>query len=202
MSLHIPLRWKLLVGVMLILGADASLAQSIYRCEAGGKTTYSDRPCESGSMRKVSPDGQPTAEQRAAARARLQLQLDQDAAKQQERRALELATAQAAAERRAALPPPVYEDPRDNQKQLVHSPSGWDYKTPKQIRAEEAARAARAATQPPPSRPMNPNVVNCDAGGCGGTDGTRYNRGAGNTMFGSDGRICQAVAPGAPLMCN
>lgn len=158
---------------MLIIGADASLAQSIYRCDVGGKTTYSDRPCVAGTVRKVSPDGQPTAEQRAAARAHLQRQLDQDAAKQQERRALELATAQAAAERRASLPPPVYEDPRDNQKQLVHSPR----------------------------RPMNPNVVNCDAAGCWGTDGTRYNRGAGNTMFGSDGRTCQAVAPGAPLMC-
>ena len=134
---------------MMIIVTNTSLAQSIYRCEAGGKTTYSDRPCAAGTMRKISPDGQPTAEQRAAARTRLQLQLDQDAAKQQERRALELARAQAAAERRASLPPPVYEDPRDNQKQLVHSQSGWDYKTPKQIRAEEAARAAWAATQPP-----------------------------------------------------
>ena len=32
--------------------------------------------------------------------------------------------------------------------------------------------------------------------------GSAYDRGAGNVMFGSNGKVCQFVAPGAPLMCN
>ena len=45
-------------------------------------------------------------------------------------------------------------------------------------------------------------VVNCHPGGCSGVDGTQYARGAGNVMFGSNGKVCQYVAPGAPLVCN
>jgi len=47
-----------------------------------------------------------------------------------------------------------------------------------------------------------PQTTNCDPAGCWGTDGTRYTRGAGNIMFGSNGKTCQFVAPGAPLSCN
>ena len=47
-----------------------------------------------------------------------------------------------------------------------------------------------------------PQVTSCDRAGCWGTDGTRYTRGAGNIMFGSNGKTCQSLAPGAPLSCN
>jgi hypothetical protein len=45
-------------------------------------------------------------------------------------------------------------------------------------------------------------LVSCHPGGCSGVDGTQYTRGAGNVMFGSNGKICQFTAPGAPLVCN
>jgi hypothetical protein len=47
-----------------------------------------------------------------------------------------------------------------------------------------------------------PQVANCDQTGCWGTDGTRYTRGAGNVMFGSNGKTCQSGAAGAHLSCN
>jgi hypothetical protein len=47
-----------------------------------------------------------------------------------------------------------------------------------------------------------PQVTQCDQTGCWGNDGTRYTRGAGNVMFGSNGKTCQSRAPGAPLSCN
>jgi len=50
--------------------------------------------------------------------------------------------------------------------------------------------------------PNFPQVANCDPAGCWGIDGTRYTRGAGDVMFGSNGKTCQLVAPGAPLSCN
>jgi hypothetical protein len=45
-------------------------------------------------------------------------------------------------------------------------------------------------------------MVSCHPGGCSGVDGTQYMRGAGNVMFGSNGKVCQYVASGAPLACN
>lgn len=43
-------------------------------------------------------------------------------------------------------------------------------------------------------------VTNCDSSGCWGTDGTRYNRGAGNTYVPSNGGVCQDV--GGQMQCN
>ena len=58
------------------------------------------------------------------------------------------------------------------------------------------------ATASAPSSITHYPVANCNAGGCFGTDGTRYTRGAGNVLFGSNGKICQYTASGAPLVCN
>jgi len=57
-------------------------------------------------------------------------------------------------------------------------------------------------TATPLSRNTRYPLVNCHPGGCSGVDGTQYARGAGNVMFGSNGKICQYTAPGAPLICN
>lgn len=43
-------------------------------------------------------------------------------------------------------------------------------------------------------------ITNCDGAGCWGSDGTRYNRGAGDTYFPSTGGICQGV--GGQMQCN
>ena len=65
-----------------------------------------------------------------------------------------------------------------------------------------AASASLAFAQTSPFAQANPQVASCDPNGCWGTDGTRYSRGAGNLMFGSNGKMCQIVAPGVPLTCN
>lgn len=54
-----------------------------------------------------------------------------------------------------------------------------------------------SATMPhsPPS-----NITNCDNAGCWGSDGTRYNRGAGDTYFPSNGGSCQSI--GGQMQCN
>ena len=49
--------------------------------------------------------------------------------------------------------------------------------------------------------PNGAQLNHCDAAGCWGTDGTRYTR-AGNVLFGSNGRICNIVSPGAPAICG
>ena len=43
-------------------------------------------------------------------------------------------------------------------------------------------------------------IVNCDGAGCWGTDGTRYNKGAGETYFPSTGGVCQNI--GGQMQCN
>ena len=79
----------------------------------------------------------------------------------------------------------------------VLSGSGLSYQTPAQPNPGAAGQIAN-----PPSAVANFPLGPCDPAGCWGVDGTRYDRGAGNVMFGSNGKICQFVAPGSPLMCN
>ena len=43
-------------------------------------------------------------------------------------------------------------------------------------------------------------ITNCDSAGCWGSDGTRYNRGAGDTYFPSTGGSCQSI--GGQMQCN
>lgn len=53
-----------------------------------------------------------------------------------------------------------------------------------------------------PSSTTHYPVANCYAGGCFGADGTQYTRGAGDVLFGSNGKMCQRTAPSALLVCN
>lgn len=50
----------------------------------------------------------------------------------------------------------------------------------------------------PPTTPSN--MTNCDGAGCWDTNGTRYNKGAGNTYFPSTGGVCQNI--GGRMQCN
>lgn len=135
----------ILAAAALVLFANSASGQTLYKCLAGGKTTYSDRPCEAGTQRTVSPDGAPTAEERAAARARLAQDMASQSAKDADHAARLASEAQGlAAQQRMAAPQPI-PDPRDNERVMVHSSRGWDYKTRGQIEAERAARAGRPA---------------------------------------------------------
>lgn len=44
------------------------------------------------------------------------------------------------------------------------------------------------------------SITNCDSAGCWGTDGTRYDKGAGSTYFPSTGGSCQNI--GGQMQCN
>lgn len=66
-------------------------------------------------------------------------------------------------------------------------------------------RRVDAVPAPPAENPLASRqqpVVTCNATSCVGVDGTQYARGAGNVVFGSNGRVCQLTAPGAPLVCG
>jgi hypothetical protein len=73
---------------------------------------------------------------------------------------------------------------------------GWNSGVP----AQPAIEPVPQMLNTPPTA-ANAPLSNCDSAGCWAADGTRYTR-AGNTLFGSDGKICNIVAPGAPAMCN
>jgi hypothetical protein len=80
------------------------------------------------------------------------------------------------------------------------------FATPSPTTSPYAQTSPYAPTSPyaqtKPSPQPNPQVASCDPSGCWGTDGTRYSRGAGNLMFGSNGKTCQIIAPGVPLTCH
>src|ERR1700712_5604551 len=70
----------------------------------------------------------------------------------------------------------------------------FDYAAPSPLSADVAY---------PRVNPLSPSTqypwVSCRAGVCFGSDGTQYAPGTGNVMFGSNGKVCQYTAPGAPL---
>jgi len=142
-------RFVLLVG---LVGMSAASAQTMYKCQSNGKIEYSDKPCTTGNeVKRIAPNGGPTAEDRGRAMMRLQAERArfdaQDAAAAQERaqgrarfadadtkRNKDAASAQAAKE--------------EDEKHGVHSKDGWDRKPQGQIDAEEAAKHGLPA---PPS---------------------------------------------------
>jgi hypothetical protein len=79
----------------------------------------------------------------------------------------------------------------------MSSSVGSGYAPPSPLTPGESGPMAKTPT-PATHFPL----VSCHPGGCSGVDGTQYARGAGNVMFGSNGKICQYTAPGAPLICH
>jgi hypothetical protein len=79
----------------------------------------------------------------------------------------------------------------------VSTGTGLSYQTPAQLNPGAVGQIAH-----PASAAANFPLGACDPAGCWGVDGARYDRDAGNVLFGSNGKICQFVAPGAPLMCD
>lgn len=135
-------------GIVAVSGwaADAPL----YKCtDRSGRTEFSDRPCGAnakvvGSVQKYTDEEvAETNRQRDTAERAFQQQYRQEQLRQREAAAL--------------VPQPTYAAPTPgarplsdssmNERVMVHTPRGWDYKTRAQIIAEEQARAARASTR-------------------------------------------------------
>ena len=54
---------------MALALASPAFAQTMYRCDDGGRTIYSDKPCLNGiEVKQLTPLGNPTSEQLARAR--------------------------------------------------------------------------------------------------------------------------------------
>jgi hypothetical protein len=76
------IRLTLLLGCLL--ATEASFAQTMYRCENNGKVEYSDKPCTEGvEVKRLAPNGGPTAEDRA--RAQMHAKAEHERLEAQER---------------------------------------------------------------------------------------------------------------------
>lgn len=62
---------NLLVAIAATFAASAS-AQALYRCDDGGRVTYTNRACATGAVRHIQPEAGPPAEEQRLAAARLQ----------------------------------------------------------------------------------------------------------------------------------
>lgn len=158
---------SILVLLVTILFVEWAGAQTIYKCQLNGRIQYSDVPCWQGyEVKRMAPDGGPTAEDRARARMRL----DADLARQRD---LDAASRQAQEDAVAArrLAPDQDERARSsevadayaNEKVLTHGRSGWDRKARGQLAEEEKARAAarnqaRAGSNYEPSPGASPSA--------------------------------------------
>ena len=182
-------------AIVLALTAQASFAQTMYKCQNARKVEYSDRPCAGVEVKRLAPDGGPTPEDRARAKMRVAAEQERFAAQERQVAATRSGIANTLPDQGTSSAP----DP-DNEKVLTHSKSGWDRKTVGQIKAERAAARERAGPANQPIAPSAPaQVTNCDAGGCWDTSGQRYN-GSGPSLVRADGRPCQRVS--AVVYCN
>lgn len=51
-----PLRWRALLAAIVLAGASSgTIADPVYKCTAGGRTTYADRPCTTGRATELPP---------------------------------------------------------------------------------------------------------------------------------------------------
>lgn len=143
---------RFVIGICLLpLAVSFASAQTIYKCVEGGKTTYTSTPC-GGAPSKELYYPVPTAEElrqgevrRQAAQQELNDSFERKRASDE---AYYRARSEAEANRAAYEASQPRVGPRDNEKIMVHTPSGWDYKTRAQIIAEEEAKAARRASRP------------------------------------------------------
>jgi hypothetical protein len=136
-------------AIVLALTAQASFAQTMYKCQNAGKVEYSDRPCAGVEVKRLAPDGGPTPEDRARAKMRVAAEQERFAAQERQVAAARSGIASTLPDQGTSSAP----DP-DNEKVLTHSKSGWDRKPKGQIAAEiNAARhgrdLARAGETPP-----------------------------------------------------
>ncbi|MDO5288517.1 MAG: DUF4124 domain-containing protein [Pseudomonadota bacterium] len=202
----------LIAGLLACAAANAQ----IYRCTHGGKTTYSQTPCTSGTSKIVNtrPNTIDTSmdwqrNQRYIQQRQMQQQMQQRQwqppiahhAPNRHNASAEcnLAIRNANIQSGSARPEKI-----DNDRAAAIQACGfnpWPGPSMAEIDAqnqqaraiEEHARRQQAMAASEEARRRNPTLTNCDQGGCWGTDGTRYNRGAGNTFFSSKGGTCTAI---------
>ena len=86
-----PMGLKLTIFVAALASAPMAFGQTMYKCQDGARTVYSDKPCLEGvEVKRIAPNGGPTRED--IARARMKARADEERA----------ATEKTAAKRNAA----------------------------------------------------------------------------------------------------
>ena len=71
-----PMSLKLTIFVAALASAPVAFGQTMYKCQDGAKTIYSDRPCLEGvEVKRISPTGGPTRED--LARDRMKARADE-----------------------------------------------------------------------------------------------------------------------------
>jgi len=72
-----------MLAIVLLGTACTASAQTMYRCQDGDRTVYSDKPCWSGvEVKRMLPSGGQTPEDKARAQMRLQAERDKEIAAQ------------------------------------------------------------------------------------------------------------------------
>lgn len=91
-----------LLGILMAAAvlAPVASAQTMFRCDDGGKTVYQDRPCLAGTEKRMTASGGPTAEDIGRARMR-----DRQKADEQERARIAAAKASRTDAKRPAAAP-------------------------------------------------------------------------------------------------
>jgi Domain of unknown function (DUF4124) len=192
----------------LIAMTDSAYAQ-IYKCVVNGKTEYSQAPCAPDARKLAdrartidpSPPKNPYAW--------VQDQLDAREAREQ---AFRENAQRSGGPVRAPAFDAVRCDRAERDVKIERMKSGKNADAIKRAEkvadaecgrnlADEPATAAAPSPRTIPGRTHNPNpsITNCDQAGCWDTEGNRYNRAAGNTMFGPNGVACTRTASG--LVC-
>ena len=74
---------RIMLAIGLLSTACCVSAQTMYRCQDGDRTVYSDKPCWSGvEVKRMLPSGGQTPEDKARAQMRLQAERDKEIAAQ------------------------------------------------------------------------------------------------------------------------
>ena len=137
---------KRFVFLVALVGVSAASAQTMYKCQLNGKIEYSDKPCVTGNeVKRIAPNGGPTAEDRG--RAVMRLQAERERFDAQDRADAQARSNSANTDTRPAPKdaPGEFAAKRDTEKVLTHSKDGWDRKPRAQIEAERQARALGTA---------------------------------------------------------
>lgn len=176
----------------------------VYKCLSNGKTTFSDAPCPSSSKGGLILEKQ-NSEEKYNERLRA---LEAEQAKQQRRqnemeRNLYERPHQPLViqhQHQNLRPPPESWAERNDRRNREVSESSIAKNGGKWDKKAEAERNSRERARHREDRNNHPsNITSCDDGGCWDDRGNRYN-GSGQTLFRSDGKVCNRV--GTMLVCN
>lgn len=196
------------IAAALVLSSPA--AAQVYKCtDKNGKTIFSDTACAKSSTGKQLNLGSVNTadmshERNRAERDKAQERIDDILVA--ERRAQDEADDRSKAQHAANEKCTAAEGEYQAAKARRAAPEAMQrQKAALRAACGEASVARNVPYSPPPAapshRPAAPGVItSCDSGGCWGSDGTRYNKGAGETYFPSTGGVCQNI--GGMMQCH